>query len=42
MVKCLYEGVVEFLDRNNKDNFYVSIRHRVDGCFGYFLNSFLM
>ena len=45
VVSCLYEGVVpQFyegvmacLGNDNKDNFDVDIRNRLDDCFEYFL-----
>ena len=32
LVACLDEGVVVCLDNNNKDYFYVDIRHNLDAC----------
>ena len=37
IVACLDEGVVEFLDKDNKDNLDVDIRNIFDYYFGYFL-----
>ena len=37
VVACLYECVMSCLDNNNKDGFYLYIRHSIDDCLGYFL-----
>ena len=46
MVAYVDESVLEFLDNNNKDDFDVDIRHRLDVCFQFLslhthCNSFL-
>ena len=33
------EVVLELLDNNNKDNFYVDIKHSLDECFEYFIRA---
>ena len=37
MVTCFDEGMLDFLDKNNKDNFDVDIIHSLDDCFEFFL-----
>ena len=36
VVACLDEGVVSFLNKDNKEYFDVDINNSFDGCFGFF------